>query len=367
MLKKVFIPLLFLSLFIQHLPAAETWDADSALAAREDSLIELRREMLHANEQFLRFNLNEKLIDCWMETLRIKGSAKYDFSRIDSMYIVTSRDRKLRIVTWHILNDDRSYDMFGIVQAFSKSKDKYVVYELQDRSENLKNPEYEMLRQGEWFGALYFDIIQVERYKNFVNKILGKSRTYYTLLGWNGNDFKTDFKIIDIASLRSGGNVMFGYPLFRTQDRRLKRIIFEYADKAPMSLKYQKQYILEEKKGKNQNQRRRRKIKKPPKPFEEKKDKEFKAQKKEKKKKEEGTEITPTKMIVFEKLIPLKPELEGIPSQRIPHPEDYDAFVFQRGRWTFHDNVDALNPPSKYDDYQEHQYLDDFQLFKNRE
>lgn len=366
MLKRILILVAFsLTLFLQFSYAeGKKWDRDSALTAREDSLIELRRTMLQADQQFLRFNTNEKLIDYWLKTLRIEGSEKYDFNRIDSMYIVTSGDRKLRIVTWHILNKNRTYDMFGIVQAYSESEDDYEVYELHDRSGRVENPEYEIFRQGDWYGALYYNIIKVEYYKNFFHKLFGKKRTYYTLLGWKGKDLKTDIKVIDVASLRSSGKVGFGYSLFRTKDHRLKRIIFEYGDRAPMSLKYQRQYLVkEEEKEKKKNRRR---IKKPPKPFSDKKkkDRDFEAQQREEEEEEEKAELVYRKMIVFEKLIPLKPELEGIPSQLIPHPEDYDAFVFKDGRWTYHDNVDARNKPSEHDDYEIQEHIDKYkQLF----
>ncbi|MCF8218212.1 MAG: hypothetical protein K9I29_04065 [Bacteroidales bacterium] len=332
---------------------------DSVFQVCQDSLSKLRRISLNADEQFMRFNTNEKLIDYWFETLRRKGSEKYNFNKLDSMYIVTSPDNKLRIVTWHILNDDRTHDYFGIVQAYSERHDDYVVYELHDKSDQLKKPEYEMLRNGDWFGALYYDIIQVKKSKNFIQDILGNQRTYYTLLGWNGKDFKTDLKLIEVAYLQSNGDIVLGHTLFRTRDYRLRRIMFEYSDRASMSMKYEKQYkIIEEKEKQNSSRRRRNK---PEPPDVSNRSADFEAQKAEKKKKEKEPELVPEKMIIFQRLIYTRPELEGIPSQRIPHPEDYAAFIFEDGRWTYYNNIDAFNDPSKKDGYK--RTYDSKQLF----
>lgn len=350
--QKWFISLFFLMVAFTGF-AQQTPVRDSVFAPREDSLIKLRRAMLHADEQFVRFNLNEKLIDYWMETLKTEGSENYSFPRIDSMYIVRSPDRKLRIITWHILNDDLTYDFFGIAQAYSERRDNYIVYELQDKTERLPHPEYEMLRNGDWYGAIYFDIIQVKKNSNFIQKVFDNGRTYYTLLGWNGKDFKTDIKLIDVAYLQSNGDIVMGYPLFRTKDHRLRRIIFEYADRIPMSMNYDQQYVIKDDEKKKSGRAVVRR--KPPNPYKERPtNDDFKAQKREKSKndRDKEPELEPKKMIIFERLIPIRPELEGIPSQRVPHPEDYAAFIFENGRWTYYENVDALNKPSKNDDYQ---------------
>ena len=323
-------------------------DKDSLFRVHEDSLSQLRNVSLNADEQFIRFNTNEKLIDYWFETLRIDGSENYDFGSLDSMYIVTSDDGKLRIITWHILNEDHTHDYFGIVQSYSERHEEYIVYELHDISDKIKQPEYEMFRDGDWFGALYYDIIKVERSMNFIQDLLGNSRTYYTLLGWNGNNLKTDFKLIDVAYLRSNGDITFGHSLFRTRDRRLKRIMFEYSDRIAMSMKYEKQYMIIKDEEKEKSSRRRRTKRKPPDVSN--RDNDFEAQEREEKEEKEP-ELVPKKMIVFPRLIYKRPELKGIPSQRVPHPEDFAAFVFEDGRWTYYDNVDALNKPSEKDDY----------------
>lgn len=343
------------------------WSAkkDSVFRAREDSLSKLRRMSLSAEEQFMRFNTNEKLIDYWFETLQKKGSENYSFNDLDSIYIVKSQDNKLRVITWHILNDNGTHDYFGIVQAYSERDDDYVVYELHDKSNQLKKPEYEMFRNGDWFGALYYDIIQVQKSANFIQQLLGNNKTYYTLLGWNGKDFKTDLKLIEVAYLQSNGDIVMGHNLFRTKDPRLRRIMFEYADRASMSMKYEKQFkIVEEKK--EQKKSRRRRIQPEP-PDVSNRDNSFEAQKAEKKEKEKEKEpeLVPEKMIVFQRLIYKRPELEGIPSQRIPHPEDYAAFIFEDGRWTYYNNIDALNKPDKKDDYR--RTYNDQQLFDPRE
>ena len=67
--------------------------------------------------------------------------------------------------------------------------------------------------------ALYYKIIPV----------IKKNKTYYTLLGWDGNDMFSNKKIIEILEFKKSklqfGNSMFVYPNQRTKKRLYFNII----------------------------------------------------------------------------------------------------------------------------------------------
>lgn len=335
---------------------------DSAFIAREDSLMTLRRMTLQAEEQFVRFNVNEMLIDYWMETLNTPGSVNYTFPNIDSMYIVTSSDKNLRIITWHMLNEDFRYDFFAVVQVYSERRDRHIVYELHDKLDQLTTPEYERLREGDWIGAIYYDIIEVEAATGFFDRLFNRGRTYYTLLGWNGNDLRTDIKLIEVAILQSNGDITFGHTLFRTRDPSLRRIMFEYSSRSPLILRYEYQYLVKDDSPSGFRDDRRQAQRQPqraptPQPRRA-HEREFQAQQASRTQRQrqaarrEMPDMERKKMIVFQRLMPMRPELDGIPSQMIPHSEDYAAFIYEEGRWTYRENVEAFNPPSDKDNYQ---------------
>ena len=78
-----------------------------------------------------------------------------------------------------------------------------------------------------WFGSLYYHIIPFNK----------GSRTYYALLGWDGNNRLSKKKIIEVMAF-SGSKIKFGFPIFKQQDNQwYRRVIFEYSAQASMSLK----------------------------------------------------------------------------------------------------------------------------------
>ena len=102
---------------------------------------------------------------------------------------------------------------------------QYEVYQLLDKSGNVKTPENYVADPTKWFGMLYYDIIKSDD-------------DFYTLFGWDGNDKLTQRKFIDILYFKPDGTPMFGKDVFKFPGKFAKRIMFEYAGEVAMSLKY---------------------------------------------------------------------------------------------------------------------------------
>ena len=84
------------------------------------------------------------------------------------------------------------------------------------------------LEYNEWYGCLYYDIIE--------NKI--KKDRYYTLLGWDGHNQTTTKKIIDVLKIKKKKTPVFGADIFGNKQYR---IVLDYSNKYPISLKYDEQ------------------------------------------------------------------------------------------------------------------------------
>jgi hypothetical protein len=102
------------------------------------------------------------------------------------------------------------------------------LFELKDSSDNITNPEERILNKDKWYGALYYKIL-----KNII-----KDKPYYTLLALQYHNYFITRKIIDVFSFDLSGNLQFGAPIFQTDTKIKKRLVFEYSAKSGMNLKY---------------------------------------------------------------------------------------------------------------------------------
>ncbi len=187
--------------------------------------------------------------------------------------LLSSDDKKIRIITWNNYFSDGSFKYYGYVQFFDQNGDFYFE-KLTDKSEEIENPQSKNLTPQNWFGCLYYQIITVK----------APNGTFYTLLGWDGNNFRSNKKIIEVFNINNG-DISFGYP-FEIQHNKQKRIIFEYTKQATMSLSWN--------------------------PSE--------------------------KMIIWEHLAPEKPKFEGIYEYYGPD-MTYDALKLKKGKWIFVENL----------------------------
>lgn len=257
----------------------------------EDSLKVLGKIIIRSDTDFVKYNANEKFLSLIQSALMSSDkSFDYPFDSLKTVARLTSDDKKFRLLVWNLRKSDGTYEYFGFIQAWSDKENKYLLYPLKDCRDKIKKPEDQLLDNLNWFGAQYYKIIY--------NK--SGRKKYYTLLGWDGNDNITQKKIIDVLTFNSKDKPVFGADIFKYDKKRYKRIIFEYSKTVSMSLKYDKQNMQNNKKKKM--------------------------------------------MIVFDRLAPLDPNLEGQYQFYYPETNIFDAFIFRSGKWEYIKDIDARNP-----------------------
>lgn len=186
-----------------------------------------------------------------------------------------SEDRYFRILNWNVRLDDGRFKYHCLVQTKTKTID------LIDKTEEIRNPEAAGLTPSKWYGAHYYEIVKVKRRK----------KTYYTLLGWKGNDRLTTKKVIEVFRFSAKDELQLGDNVFDMAGKSPKRVIFEYAAEVSMSLKYDPQQ----------------------------------------------------KRIIFDHLSPRSSDLAG--QFQFYSPDlSYDAFRLKKGKWKFEEDIDARNP-----------------------
>ncbi|MBU8893259.1 MAG: hypothetical protein KOO66_10805 [Bacteroidales bacterium] len=253
--------------------------ADNNIKNYEDSLKYyfslLATEVNDQNKE----DLNDEILKLFRKAISIEGSFDYSFDSLIYTGVIYSSDNKVKIITWNLPYNNRTYKYFGFIQ-YKKSGKRIYSYELHDNSEIIKKPEYSVLSHENWYGALYYKII--------VNKYAGK--VYYTLLGADLNNLLSKKKLIEILYFDKNELPVLGKLVFKNRNLSVSRIIFEFNAQSNMVLTYD-----EEK-----------------------------------------------EMIIYDHLSPSRPGLQGQYEFYGPD-FSYDGLKFERGIWNSYQDIDVRN------------------------
>jgi hypothetical protein len=161
------------------------------------------------------------------KTFEIEGAFDYPFDRLRTMGSIKSSDNAVRLFNWNIEHADFTHEYYCYVLYNDSKKKKVVVTELVDNSIMLPARPTETLTADSWYGALYYSIIPTRK----------KGKTYYTLLGWDGNTASSNIKLIDVMYF-VGNKPKLGHNMFKMEDGVHKRIFFEHKEQAIMTMRY---------------------------------------------------------------------------------------------------------------------------------
>jgi hypothetical protein len=190
-----------------------------------------------------KFVANQKFLGLMREALNMEGAFDFGFDSLTFIGRLTAPDKAFRIFNWNMPMDDGTHKYFAFIivdqdkidgkktkKSRMKTPGKYVVYELTDQSDFIRNPELASLNCDKWYGCLYYKIILTEN----------KGKKYYTLFGWDGNTAMTWKKVIDVMTFGYDGQPVFGEEmLFQVKKITKRRIIFEFKAEMTMTLKYE--------------------------------------------------------------------------------------------------------------------------------
>ena len=212
---------------------------------------------------------------------------------------------------------DYSVDNFGFIQVYNEGRKKYVLFPLYDKRTTLDYPKTMVGNHNRWYGAVYYTIIPVKE----------KDFTYYTLLGWNGNDIFTNQKIIEVLHFNKETVPVFGARIFKNYPERVSRVILEYSKNAVLHLNYEhQQYAVST--GKMNPKTHQLEYKNVDSP-----------------------------MIIFDELIPMEDQMQSISAYMVPESSINQGFIENDGKWVFMKSVRGTNPDRVRPNYQ----------YKNRE
>lgn len=278
----------------------------------EDSLISLRDEVVNEPDETVRLALNEDFMTLLEEVLQMPNSFKHKWDSVRNFAVLTSPDDVFKIFTWYVVKNDFSIENFGFVQVYNEARKKYVLFPLYDKSGTMDYPKTSVGNHTRWYGAVYYKLVPLKE-KNF---------TYYTLLGWNGNDIFTNQKVIEILHFNKDMMPIFGGKVFKGYPERVSRVIFEYSKNANMHLNYEEQaYEI----GTGKYNPRTRQM-------------DFKS--------------VYCPMIIFDELIPMEDGMDNVAAFMVPESSLNQGFIEEEGKWLFVKNVRGSNPDKVKQNYE---------------
>lgn len=252
---------------------------DTNWIARENQLNQHLVALRQASTDQEKFERNSAFKKELLEAIQTKGAFEYPFSQLKSIGSITSPDSKFRFFNWNIELEDQTNQYFCFILKKADRGTDMEIIELIDNSITLPKKPDDILQENQWYGALYYKIIPVEK----------SGKTYYTILGLDAHNAISTVKIIDVLYF-SGKHARLGNALFKTKKGTEKRVFFEYSKRAVMSLNYD-------------DERNR---------------------------------------IVFDHLSPESPGMEEFPEYHVPD-MSLDAFVWQKNKWVLQEDVIGVN------------------------
>jgi len=198
-----------------------------------DEMNELRKIILSRKSDSIRLIADKTFTKRFEDIVYGKRYNKEKLQTIDNLSIVYSSDSSLSIITWIFPYNNGDFHFHGYIIREKKHAQK-IVYKLNDNYKNITNPEKNILDKENWYGALYYKLIE-------------NNKNEFTLLGWNGYDAQTNQKIIDVLSFSDNDLPVFGKYIFTNYPQNQSRILFRYSASTTFSLKYDEIKILVEK------------------------------------------------------------------------------------------------------------------------
>lgn len=229
---KIWVASLLLFFFTSTLVAQSITTSDKIfLLKKEDSLKTIGLKIVQGRDAADRFFADSVFTRIFVRALKTRNSFNYAFDSIVNISKLYAPDSSYKIFTWQMLINENTIRQHGAIQM--KTADGSLkVFPLIDKSDIISNQNDSISDNNAWMGAVYYKIIQKEY----------KGKTFYTLLGFDENNIKSDKKIMDILQFVDGkpvfGNKLFVMENSEKSQNQMARYILEYKKEAAARLTF---------------------------------------------------------------------------------------------------------------------------------
>jgi hypothetical protein len=236
-LKKIFI-LVVGFFFFYAAPSQINEQQIKQIQQIEKQLQPFADSIINAGEWLSRFRADSSLTQVFVQALKIKNSFYYHFDSLKTISQLYAPDSSFKIFTWQVMKDFSYYRQKGAIQMRTKDG-SLKLFPLFDNSEFTENPADSVRNAQSWIGALYYRILL----RQFNNK------KYYTLLGSDANNARSNKKWIEVLWFNENNEPMFGGNFFNypandaTKPKQpVARFCVEYNKEAVVRMDFDPQY-----------------------------------------------------------------------------------------------------------------------------
>ncbi len=198
-----------------------------------DSLNDYGYKIINETDLAKRLNADSFFTKILVRSLKAPNSFNKNADSLHYISILTSPDKRFRIFTWQLMINENLTRQHGAIQMNSKNGE-LKLFPLIDKSDVTVNITDTIANNLGWMGAVYYKLIQNEFDNN----------TYYTLIGFDANNIRTEKKVIEVLYFDNEKPV-FGGDFFAkdTSNQLLKnmpvaRYVLEYKKFAPPRLNF---------------------------------------------------------------------------------------------------------------------------------
>lgn len=208
-----------------------------ALQKIESTLQKDAHNIVYANDWLERFQADSAFIRNFVKALKTPYSFYYPFDSVQNISKLYAPDSSFRIFTWQVMKDYTYYRQRGAIQMRT-TDGSLKLYPLFDVSEFTNAPIDSIRTSNNWIGAIYYKIILTK----FNNK------KYYTLLGLDENNARSEKKWIEVLTFTPDGIPQFGGNYFKYPSDGIKppqpafRFCLEYKKDAGVRMNYDPKY-----------------------------------------------------------------------------------------------------------------------------
>ncbi len=205
----------------------------SFLKKKEDSLKLIGLKIVQGRTPAERLFADSVFTRLLVKALVTKNSFYFPFDSIINVSKLYAPDSSFRIYTWQLMINENMIRQHGAIQMRT-TDGSFKRFVLIDKSDITTNMSDTIGNNLGWMGAVYYKIIQKKH----------EGRTFYTLLGFDENNIRSDKKIMDILEFVNGQPV-FGNKIFVTGNnsnfsKSMARFILEFKKEASPRLTYDK-------------------------------------------------------------------------------------------------------------------------------
>jgi len=205
----------------------------TTLSKLEEIIKPYSKDMIMADEAVDRYRADSFFTRGLVTALRTPNSFYYPFDSLQTVSRLYAPDSAFRIFTWQLMKDFSSYRQKGAIQMRTADGSLKLI-PLFDNSEYVENPVDSVRNDKNWIGAIYYRII-LKTYNN---------KKYYTLLGLDENDARSNKKWIEVLTFDANGRPVFGGRYFQYPNDSIKpkqpayRFCLEYKKEAAARLTF---------------------------------------------------------------------------------------------------------------------------------